>query len=191
MQELYGRTQEHHFADVMSLQVASEASINDLNRRLKEVPNADVLTIERFRPNIIVKGKLHPHRPHLDQTLTPKPTGRSDHPWEEDTWKRIRITTSMPAEEAIYKMDLDVVARCARCQVPNVNPDTAEKHPKQPWDELMKFRRVDTGGPAKYKPCFGMLCVPKNEGVVQVGAKLEVLETTDKHLYSITPFKDL
>lgn len=88
-------------------------------------------------------------------------------------------------------MDLDVVARCARCQVPNVNPDTAEKHPKQPWDELMKFRRVDTGGAAKYKPCFGMLCVPKNEGVVQVGAKLEVLETTDKHLYNTTPFKDL
>lgn len=60
LQELYGRTQEHHFADVMSLQVASEASINDLNRRLKEVPNADVLTIERFRPNIIVKGNSPP-----------------------------------------------------------------------------------------------------------------------------------
>lgn len=119
------------------------------------------------------------------------PPGREDHPWEEDTWKRIRITTSMPAKEAIYKMDLDVVARCARCQVPNVNPDTAEKHPKQPWDMLMKFRRVDKGGPAKYKPCFGMLCVAKNEGVVQVGAKLEVLETTDKHLYNTTPFKDL
>jgi uncharacterized protein YcbX len=171
--ELYGRAQEHHFADVMSLQIASEASLKDLNSRLEKSPNtSDALTIERFRPNIIVRG-------------------RDDHPWEEDTWKRVRITTNLPDREMLFKLDLDVVARCARCQVPNVNPDTAEKHAKEPWTELMKFRRVDEGGPAKYKPCFGMLCVPKNEGIVMVGSTLEVLETTDKHLYNIAPFKDL
>lgn len=170
--ELYGKSQEHHFADVMSLQVASEASLNDLNKRLAKIPGADPLTVERFRPNIIVRG-------------------RDDHPWEEDTWKRVRITTNLPDREMLFKLDLDVVARCARCQVPNVNPDTAEKHPKQPWDELMKFRRVDKGGPAKWKPCFGMLCVPKNEGLLMIGSTLEVLETTDKHLYNTTPFKDL
>jgi uncharacterized protein YcbX len=171
--ELYGRAQEHHFADVMSLQIASEASLKDLNSRLEKSPNtSDALTIERFRPNIIVRG-------------------RDDHPWEEDTWKRVRITTNLPDREMLFKLDLDVVARCARCQVPNVNPDTAEKHAKEPWTELMKFRRVDEGGPAKYKPCFGMLCVPKNEGIVMVGSTLEVLETTDKHLYNTAPFKDL
>ena len=171
--ELYGKETPHHFADVMSLQVASEASIKDLNHRLgfKEgSPNA--LTIERFRPNIVVRG-------------------RDDAPWEEDTWKRIRLTTTIPAEEAMYKIDLDVVARCARCQVPNVNPETAEKHAKEPWEELMKFRRVDKGGPAKWKPCFGMLCIPKNEGKLEVGAKLEVLETTDNHLYNTRKFADL
>ena len=121
--ELYGKETPHHFADVMSLQVASEASIKDLNRRLADKGNAPSdLTIERFRPNIIVRG-------------------RDDHPWEEDTWKRIRIVTTIHDEQAIYKLDLDTVARCARCQVPNVNPDTAEKHAKEPWDELMKFRR--------------------------------------------------
>ncbi|EMC92150.1 hypothetical protein BAUCODRAFT_50055, partial [Baudoinia panamericana UAMH 10762] len=164
-EELYGAAVPHHFADVMSLQIASEASFKDLNRRLREKdPSLGGWTIERFRPNIIVRG-------------------RDDHPWEEDTWKRIRIMTTLPDESAIYKIDLDVVARCARCQVPNVNPDTAQKHPKQPWDELMKYRRVDEGGVAKYKPCFGMLCIPKNEGKIKVGASLEVLETTDKHLY--------
>jgi uncharacterized protein YcbX len=171
-EELYGKQQEHHFADVMSLQIASEASLKDLNSRLAKVPNADALTIERFRPNIIVRG-------------------RDDHPWEEDTWKRVRITTVLPDREMLFKLDLDVVARCARCQVPNVNPDTAEKHAKEPWTELMKFRRVDQGGPAKYKPCFGMLCVPKNEGIVMVGSTLEVLETTDKHLYNTAAFKEL
>lgn len=171
--ELYGKDIPHHFADVMSLQIASEASIKDLNKRLGHKPSSpDSLTIERFRPNIIIRG-------------------RDEHPWEEDTWKRIRISTSIPAEEALYKIDLDVVARCARCQVPNVNPDTAEKNAKQPWDTLMKFRRVDEGGPAKWKPCFGMMCIPKNEGKVAVGARLEVLETTDKHLYSLRAFKDL
>jgi uncharacterized protein len=171
--ELYGTEVPHHFADVVSLQVASEASIKDLNRHLKEKGASNYpLTIERFRPNIIVRG-------------------RDDQPWEEDTWKRIRFTTSIPEEEALYKIDLDVVARCARCQVPNVNPDTAEKHPKEPWDELMKFRRVDTGSVAKYKPCFGMLCIPKNEGKIRVGAKLEVLETTGRHLYNTAKFEEL
>lgn len=172
--ELYGSETPHHFADVMSLQIASEASIKDLNKRLQNKTDSagKPLTIERFRPNIIVRG-------------------RDDHPWEEDTWKRIRITTTIPAEEALYKIDLDAVARCARCQVPNVNPDTAEKHPKEPWDELMHFRRVDDGGVAKYKPCFGMLCIPKNEGKIRVGARLEVLETTDKHLYNTAKFDEL
>ena len=171
--ELYGKDVPHHFADVMSLQVASEASIKDLNKRLN-IPQGspETLTIERFRPNIIIRG-------------------RDDHPWEEDTWKRIRISTSLPHEEALYKLDLDVVARCARCQVPNVNPDTAEKNPTQRWDTRMKFRRVDEGGPAQNKPCYGMMCIPKNEGKVAVGATLEVLETTDKHLYSLRAFKDL
>jgi uncharacterized protein len=173
-EELYGKATPHHFADVMSLQVASEASIKDLNRRLalkgEDVPHD--LTIERFRPNIIVRG-------------------RNKYPWEEDTWKRIRIITTLPEEEAMYSLDLDVVARCARCQVPNVNPDTAEKHDKEPWDELMKFRRVDTGGPAKWKPCFGMLCIPKNEGKISVGARVEVLETTNNHLYNKRKFADL
>ncbi|KAK5117043.1 hypothetical protein LTR62_006764 [Meristemomyces frigidus] len=171
--ELYGKETPHHFADVMSLQIASEASIKDLNKKLKaKDPKSEELTIERFRPNIIVKG-------------------RDDHPWEEDTWKRIRLLTVIPSEEALYKIDLDVVARCARCQVPNVNPETGKKHDKEPWTELMRYRRVDKGGVAKYKPCFGMLCLPKNDGRIVVGARLEVLETTDKHSYNEARFEDL
>ncbi|KAF2482711.1 MOSC N-terminal beta barrel domain-containing protein [Neohortaea acidophila] len=173
--DMYGEDIATNFPDVVSLQIANEASITDLNRRLREKHGEELgaaLTIERFRPNIIIRG-------------------REDHPWEEDTWKRIRITTTLPSENAIYKIELDSIARCARCQVPNVNPDTAEKHAKEPWDELMKFRRVDSGGPAKFKPCFGMLCIPRREGKIAVGAKLEVLETTANHLYSVRKFADL
>lgn len=50
---------------------------------------------------------------------------------------------------------------------------------------------MDEGGPAKYKPCFGMLCIPKNEGKIAVGATLEVLETTKNHLFVKRKFADL
>jgi uncharacterized protein YcbX len=169
--ELYGTATPHHFADVMSLTVANASSIADLNKRLGRSPShPEALSIERFRPNIVIRGSKA---------------------WEEDTWKRVRISTVLRDVEALYKIDLDVVARCARCQVPNVNPQTAVKDPEQPWEELMSFRRVDDGGAAKWKPCFGMLCIPRNEGVVAVGAKLEVLETTAKHRYNTTGFGDL
>lgn len=167
--ELYGKEVPHHFADVMSLLVASESSLQDLNERLRE-KGQEELTIERFRPNIIVKG------------------GK---PWEEDNWKRIRVNTVDHSREMLWRVELDVLARCARCQVPNVDPDTAEKHKHEPWDTLMKFRRVDQGGVAKYKPCFGMLCLPKTEGDIKVGSKLEVLEVTDKHLYCEAKFSEL
>jgi len=36
-----------------------------------------------------------------------------------------------------------------------------------------------------------MLCIPKSEGKIAKGATLEVLETTDKHLFNTRPFKEL
>lgn len=78
-------------------------------------------------------------------------------------------------------LDLDIVARCTRCQVPNVDPETAEKHSKQPWDTLVSYRRIDEG--MKYKPCFGMLAAPRSEGNLEVGMRFDVLEETNQHRY--------
>ena len=162
-----GREESTNFSDVLPLQIASESSLVELNGRLKE-KGKNQLTIERFRPNIIIKGNLDA--------------------WTEDYWKTVRINGSehmlglfsdkLPTSAAI---DIDVSARCARCQVPNVNPDTAEKDAHEPWDTLTSYRRVDEG--MKWKPCFGMLCCPRNEGDIKVGMRFEVLETTDKHYY--------
>ncbi|KAF4550519.1 MOSC domain-containing protein 1 [Elsinoe fawcettii] len=169
--ELAGREVPHMFADLMSVQIASESSLRDLNQRLK-ANNYDgqALTIERFRPNIVIRG---------------------NEPWEEDRWKTVQISTADHENHLLWRVNFDVVCRCARCQVPNVNPDTAEKHKHEPWDTLMKFRRVDQGGAAKYKPCFGMLCLPTKEGPIKVGSKFEVNELTDKHLYNTAKFEDL
>ncbi|KAJ6188967.1 hypothetical protein N7519_003875 [Penicillium mononematosum] len=143
---------------------------NGAPHRLGKV-GIDPITVERFRPNIVVRGKA---------------------PWSEDSWKLVRITgrnadgisgDSAGDGGAVTQspLDLDIVARCARCQVPNVDPDTALKNKKQPWDTLVSYRRVDEG--IKYKPCFGMLSAPRNEGAIEVGMKLEVLEETTGHRY--------
>lgn len=153
-----GRTEATKFADMMPVLVGSMASISELNERLLRAGEGEI-EIERFRPNIIIRGS---------------------EPWNEDSWKTLRIN------DGKSPLDLDVVCRCLRCQVPNVNPETAEKHPRQPWDQLMKYRRIDPG--LKFKPSFGMLCVPRAEGLVEVGMKFNVTATTNDHFF-INPMK--
>lgn len=156
--KVLGRTQATKFADMMPVQVSSMASMAELNARLRRAGEAEI-DIERFRPNVVVRGH---------------------EPWNEDGWKAVRINGGGEA------LGLDVVCRCLRCQVPNVDPETAEKHPRQPWDELMKYRRIDEG--MRFKPSFGMLCAPRDEGVVEVGMRFEVTKTTNSHFF-VSPMK--
>lgn len=167
--ERLGRSASTCFADMMPILVGSEKSIAELNQRLKTAENISI-GVTRFRPNILVQGEKA---------------------WDEDRWKSIRISEpSVSLSDKILTglglrgLNLDVVARCARCHVPNVDPETAEEHKRQPWDTLMKYRRVDPG--ITYKPCFGMLCVPRGEGgEVRVGMRLEIREVTDSHRYIV------
>ena len=87
--EILGRTATVNFPDVLPLLIASEASLAELNGRLRSEdvklnrnhPLEEDITIERFRPNIIVKGY----------------TGGGGNgatelePWCEDRWKTVRI----------------------------------------------------------------------------------------------------
>lgn len=155
-----GREESTNFPDVLPILVANEASLAELNGRLAN-KGVDALTIERFRPNVIVKG------------------GGECPAWSEDDWKTLRIVTGEGAET----LEIDVQAHCARCQVPNVDPETAHKDKHEPWDTLVSYRRIDEG--IKWKPCFGMLSCPRNEGPVAVGMKVEVLETTGEHRYIV------
>lgn len=160
--DVLGRDASTCFADLMPVLVCTRSSIDELNTRLKA---ADDLTIDvrRFRPNIVVAGDAAA-------------------PWDEDRWKTLRISPASGKGESIT---LDITQRCARCHVPNVDPETAEEHKRQPWDTLMKYRRIDEG--ITFKPCFGMLSVPRTTGEVRVGMKFEVIEVTSKHRY-ITGF---
>lgn len=159
-----GRTEATKFADLAPVQVANIRSLNELNRRLIQ-QGEDAITVERFRPNIIVAGQ---------------------DAWGEDVWKTLKISPRSKGRRGEKQSEdqsitMDAVARCARCQVPNVDPDTAVKSKNQPWETLMSYRRVDAG--ITYKPCFGMLCCPREEGLINVGAKFEVTEVTADHEY--------
>ncbi|KAI9694758.1 MAG: hypothetical protein M1822_000374 [Bathelium mastoideum] len=169
-QKRTGREQSFFFADMCSVLVGSENSLEELNQRLK-ANGHNTLTIERFRPNIIVRG------------------GK---PWMEDDWKRLRITSSktQAATGKPTSLGLDVPNRCLRCQVPNVDPDTGNKHKSQPWGILTKYRNIDKGK-LKGKPVFGMLCIPTEEGDVEVGMRLKIVETTENHAFSMSSWKDL
>jgi uncharacterized protein len=162
-----GRTQSLGFADMLPTLVGSLASMAELNSRLRAAGIDDEWSIERFRPNIIVQGNT---------------------PWEEDIWKTLRIVPSPEDQKGTEKEEkpskglvLNVISRCLRCRVPNVDPNTAVEHKTQPWDTLMKYRRIDKG--LRFKPAFGMLCAPYDEGEIKVGMTLEVLETTNDHVF--------
>ncbi|KAL3478084.1 hypothetical protein BJX99DRAFT_114443 [Aspergillus californicus] len=163
--KLLGRVQDTNFPDVHPVLIASEASINELNSRLTASGHEEI-SIERFRPNIIIKG--------------------DEGPWVEDSWMTVRTGSPASAstgksEDSDESVTFDIVARCGRCQVPNVHPETAVKHRTQPWDTMMNYRRVDPG--LKYKPCFGMMGAPRREGHLSVGMRFEVLQETGGHLY--------
>ncbi|KAH7383264.1 hypothetical protein BKA66DRAFT_463480 [Pyrenochaeta sp. MPI-SDFR-AT-0127] len=155
--EVLGREASTCFPDLMPLLVGNQSSINELNTRLKAAENLTI-DVTRFRPNILV-------------------TGDPNAPWDEDRWKTLRITP----EAGSAPITLDITQRCARCHVPNVDTETGEEHKRQPWDTLMKYRRIDEG--IKFKPCYGMLCVPRETGELKLGMKFEVTEVTDKHRY--------
>jgi uncharacterized protein YcbX len=157
---LLGREASTCFPDMMPLLVGNESSIDELNSRISAADTDLTIDVRRFRPNILVKGD-------------------AGAPWDEDRWKTLCI--SPKGQHGGKPMTFDVTQRCARCRVPNVDPETAEEHKKQPWDTLMKYRRVDEG--IKFKPCFGMLCVPRDTGKIKVGDRFEVVEVTDKHRY--------
>ena len=160
--EHLGRKEFVNFPDVLPIQVATETSLRELNGRLNQ-SGAGEITIERFRPNIIVDSE-------------------NLQPWEEDEWRTLRINPPKTYLNLLSTMtgiqsesiDVDVAARCARCHVPNVDPDTAVPDKKEPWGTLYAYRRVDDG--IKYKPCFGMLCCPRSEGLIAVGMEVEIKE---------------
>lgn len=86
------------FADGFSMLVVSQASIDHLNERLAATGAAPV-SVERFRPNLVLDG-LEPH--------------------QEDELDELRFATPQGL------VRLKIVKPCTRCPMPNVNLETGE-----------------------------------------------------------------
>ncbi len=114
----------NQFSDGYPILVASEASLQELNGKLRAGGHEDV-TIERFRPNIVLAG-IEAH--------------------DEDRVSVLHIS----AEHAGHAgqaglVELGLVKPCPRCPIPNINPLTAVPSPEV-GDMLQTYRqdaRVD------------------------------------------------
>jgi hypothetical protein len=100
------------FADGFPLLLISEESLEDLNRRL-EVP----VPMERFRPNVVVRG--------------------AGVPFAEDGWKELEVRRN--------GLLLRVVKPCARCIIPTIEQQTGEITGNEPLATLAEYRRRPKG----------------------------------------------
>ena len=92
--------------------------------------------------------------------------------YDEDDWKRARI-----GEHTMY-----CACHTIRCRLPNVDPDSAVRHPVEPDKTLKSFRCIDEGDPLN--AALGLQLVPAKDKVVElkVGDEITVLER-GKHKY--------
>ena len=99
------------FADGYPVLVASTASLDELNRRLAE-QGLDAVTMQRFRPNLVLDGLDAHGEDFLDEITLDGPDG-------------------------IVRLKL--VKPCSRCPIPSNDPDTGVQG-TQPGDTLTSYR---------------------------------------------------
>jgi len=80
-------------------------------------------------------------------------------PWQEDGWSKLKIGP----------LSFAVVKPCSRCVMTTIEPDTLAIS-KEPLKTLSGFRKTDSG------VTFGQNLVHLNQGVIQVGDPVEVLQ---------------
>ncbi|MCG9774677.1 MOSC domain-containing protein, partial [Vibrio diabolicus] len=132
------------FADGYPVLVISQASLDELNRRSSEQHSMD-----QFRTNLVVSDTK---------------------PFEEDSWKRIRIG----------EVEFESLKPCERCILTTVNIQRGTfRESKEPLKTLQQFRANDVGG-----VFFGQNLVARNEGIIRQGDKVEVLEYKEPEFYA-------
>ena len=109
----------NQFTDGFAILVASQASLDGLNTRL-EAAGHKVVTMERFRPNIVLSGVQAHDEDRLDVMLM---------------------------EGQAEQMQLKAVKPCSRCPIPNIDPVTAISTPEVN-DILQTYRKNDVVGGA-------------------------------------------
>jgi uncharacterized protein YcbX len=123
------------FADGYPFLLIGEGSLADLNSKLE-----DPVPMNRFRPNFVVTGSG---------------------PFEEDTWKRIRIGST----------EFHVVKPSARCVITTVDQATGLKNGTEPLKTLSSYRNRNGN------VLFGQNLIAETAGAtVRVGDAVEAVE---------------
>ncbi|EGR1117896.1 TPA: MOSC N-terminal beta barrel domain-containing protein [Vibrio parahaemolyticus] len=131
------------FADGYPVLVISQASLEELNKRSSEQHSMD-----QFRTNLVVSDTK---------------------PFEEDSWKRIRIG----------EVEFESLKPCERCILTTINTQRGTfRESKEPLKTLQQFRTNERGG-----VFFGQNLVARNEGIIHQGDKVEVLEYKEPEFY--------
>ena len=118
------------FADAYPLLLANESSLANLNGRM-----GITLPMNRFRPNIVVANAA---------------------PFEEDTWRGIRIGN----------VDATVVKPCKRCAITTTDQMTGERG-IEPLRTLATFRTLPTGGVT-----FAQNVIHSGPGTIRTGDEI-------------------
>ncbi len=107
---------------------------------------------------------------HQDGTIPSQPVVTGAQPWEEDSWKVVRIG------DVIF----DVVKPCSRCVFTTVSPEKGQKHPTgEPLTTLQGFRTAQDNGDVD----FGQNLIARNSGVIRVGDEVAILATAPAKIY--------
>ncbi|KAI0158841.1 MOSC domain-containing protein [Pestalotiopsis sp. NC0098] len=154
------------FQDGYPLHIQNISSVQAFSKEVPKDSDLKQLSVMRFRPNIIVSGAPA---------------------YDEDEWQKVRLD---PGTSGLYNPALlDISCRTTRCRLPNVDPDTGDRHPRQPDKSLRALRNVDPGAPRT--GCLGVQACPlfaetlaeeDREGWVGVGMDV-VVEERGEHFY--------
>jgi hypothetical protein len=130
--------------------IASESSLAELNRRLKE-KGKTALPMARFRPNIIIRG------------------GIELYPFAEDRMKLIRIGTTI----------FHVVSTCARCKE-SCTDQTTGQVTSEPVETMSEFRRTNRLCPeAVYFAVNAIPAIGSETNTIAMGDAVQVLQWGD------------
>ena len=144
--DIFGRVPKVSLTDGFPILIASEASLKELNRRLKS-KSKPAININRFRANIVIKGD-------------------SLKAFEEDEWKAIRIGKDGPI--------LHVVKGCPRCKQSCTDQMTGERF-EEPLETLKEFRALGKNAEDVYFAQNVVLQPGMNGKEICVGDEVHVL----------------
>ena len=164
-----GRDADAWFSDYLGLSCRLVQMTDGLVRGVNPdygQPGDEVSFADGFPLLLISEASLNDLNSRLDTAVSmrrfrPNLVVDGEEAYAEDQWKHIRVG----------EVEFEGVKNCSRCVFTTIDPDTGCPDPdKEPLRTLATYRRRPEGG-----VYFGQNLIPRSEGVIHVGDKVEIL----------------